>query len=197
MVGVTADMPAKRVNSDFRKHLTSLKRRADDPYYQHTFDSPNLHHAQQLLDDDAFWKRSSVEPILVNAYLGIYDGKWHLSHQYVFQNYVYWGDGKNTPEEEKLLVQDAFDSERRKFERLRTKFSEANHTEPRSERPGIPEETRIAVWRRDGGNCVRCGSRERLEYDHIIPISRGGSNTARNIELLCENCNRSKGDRIQ
>lgn len=36
-----------------------------------------------------------------------------------------------------------------------------------------------------------------LEYDHIVPVSRGGSNTARNVELLCEVCNRSKGDRIQ
>jgi 5-methylcytosine-specific restriction endonuclease McrA len=43
---------------------------------------------------------------------------------------------------------------------------------------------------------VDCGSRERLEYDHIIPVSRGGSNTVRNIELRCERCNRSKGARI-
>ncbi|MBF0103144.1 MAG: HNH endonuclease, partial [Desulfobacterales bacterium] len=42
----------------------------------------------------------------------------------------------------------------------------------------------------------RCGSRENLEYDHIIPVSKGGSNTARNIELLCEKCNREKSDKI-
>jgi Holliday junction DNA helicase RuvB len=60
-------------------------------------------------------------------------------------------------------------------------------------RENIPSDVRREVWRRDGGKCVKCGSRENLEYDHIIPISRGGSNTARNIELLCESCNRSKG----
>ncbi len=49
------------------------------------------------------------------------------------------------------------------------------------------------VWRRDQGRCVMCGSRNRLEYDHIIPASKGGSNTARNIQLLCEKCNREKG----
>jgi 5-methylcytosine-specific restriction endonuclease McrA len=52
------------------------------------------------------------------------------------------------------------------------------------------------VWRRDQGRCVKCGSQEGLEFDHIIPVSRGGSNTARNLQLLCENCNRSKSDTI-
>jgi 5-methylcytosine-specific restriction endonuclease McrA len=52
---------------------------------------------------------------------------------------------------------------------------------------------RNEVWRRDQARCVDCGSRERLEYDHIIAVSRGGSNTARNIELRCETCNRKKG----
>ena len=46
--------------------------------------------------------------------------------------------------------------------------------------------------RRDRGRCVDCDSRERLEFDHIIPVSKGGSNTARNIELRCEACNRRK-----
>ncbi|MHB1787783.1 MAG: HNH endonuclease [Acidimicrobiales bacterium] len=44
---------------------------------------------------------------------------------------------------------------------------------------------------------MKCGSRCRLEYDHIIPVSRGGSDTARNIELPCEVCNRAKGARIE
>lgn len=64
-------------------------------------------------------------------------------------------------------------------------------------RDAIPSEVRREVWRRDGGKCVKCGSRERLEFDHIIPVAKGGSNTARNIELLCEICNRSKSASIQ
>ena len=52
------------------------------------------------------------------------------------------------------------------------------------------------VWRRDMGRCVECGSKELLEYDHIIPFSRGGSSTVRNIQLLCERCNRSKNNNI-
>jgi HNH endonuclease len=60
----------------------------------------------------------------------------------------------------------------------------------------VSVEVRRAVWRRDSGRCVVCGSRERLEYDHIIPVSLGGSNTERNIELLCEVHNRSKSNNI-
>ena len=60
----------------------------------------------------------------------------------------------------------------------------------------IASSVKMAVWRRDQGRCVQCGSNERLEYDHIIPVARGGSNTERNIQLLCEPCNRRKGDSI-
>jgi 5-methylcytosine-specific restriction endonuclease McrA len=61
----------------------------------------------------------------------------------------------------------------------------------------IPSEVKLNVWRRDSGKCVKCGSQERLEYDHIIPVSKGGSNTERNVQLLCEKCNREKAAQIQ
>lgn len=60
----------------------------------------------------------------------------------------------------------------------------------------ISEKVKDAVWNRDGGKCVHCGSNEKLEFDHIIPHSKGGSNTKRNIQLLCEICNRQKSDKI-
>jgi len=60
----------------------------------------------------------------------------------------------------------------------------------------IAKHVRREVWRRDQARCVDCGSQERLEYDHIVPVSRGGSNTVRNIELRCETCNRRKGARV-
>jgi Holliday junction DNA helicase RuvB len=66
-----------------------------------------------------------------------------------------------------------------------------------NQRVAIPSRVRDEVWRRDEGKCVKCGSRVKLEFDHIVPVSKGGSNTARNIELLCEACNRAKSDLIQ
>lgn len=72
-------------------------------------------------------------------------------------------------------------------------------TKEETEQPNrfIPTQVKISVWRRDCGRCVECGSKERLEYDHIIPVSKGGSNTDRNIQLLCEKCNRKKSASIQ
>jgi 5-methylcytosine-specific restriction endonuclease McrA len=60
-------------------------------------------------------------------------------------------------------------------------------------RETISRRARHGVWQRDLGKCVECGSSERLEFDHIIPVAMGGSSTERNLQLLCEVCNRRKG----
>jgi hypothetical protein len=56
----------------------------------------------------------------------------------------------------------------------------------------ITQQVKDLVWNRDNGQCRECGSNEKLEFDHIIPYSKGGSNTYRNVQLLCESCNRKK-----
>lgn len=60
----------------------------------------------------------------------------------------------------------------------------------------IPPEVRREVWHRDNGRCVQCGATQYLEFDHIIPHSRGGANTVGNVQLLCRKCNNDKRDRI-
>ncbi len=60
----------------------------------------------------------------------------------------------------------------------------------------IPHEVQVAVWQRDQGKCVLCGATSYLEYDHIIPFSKGGASTEANIQLLCRRCNQEKGNRI-
>jgi 5-methylcytosine-specific restriction endonuclease McrA len=115
---------------------------------------------------------------------------------WLFKGFRYKVNPIYSDEEKRLLILEDFDNERQKFETLKAKFDGPSTAEIVYERQRIPEKVRIEVWRRDGGKCARCGSRERLEYDHIVPISRGGSNTARNIELLCESCNRAKSNNI-
>jgi hypothetical protein len=61
----------------------------------------------------------------------------------------------------------------------------------------IPTAVKLAVWKRDRGRCVECGSQENLHFDHIIPYSRGGSSlVAENVQLLCASHNLAKRDRI-
>ena len=63
-------------------------------------------------------------------------------------------------------------------------------------RAHIPESLSGQVWRRDGGACVSCGTKQNLQFDHLIPVSRGGATTVKNLQLLCQSCNASKGTRI-
>lgn len=68
---------------------------------------------------------------------------------------------------------------------------------PPKPRRSIPRAIKVAVWRRDGGKCVVCGAADKLHFDHIVPISKGGtSSTADNIQLLCARHNLVKGAKI-
>jgi hypothetical protein len=53
----------------------------------------------------------------------------------------------------------------------------------------IPATVRHEVWLRDGGKCTNCSSTYAVQYEHIIPFAKGGYSTAKNIKLLCRNCN--------
>lgn len=65
-----------------------------------------------------------------------------------------------------------------------------------SGRLAIPLSIQAEVLRRDGERCTYCGATDRrLEYDHIFPVSRGGTNDASNLTIACDRCNRSKGDK--
>jgi hypothetical protein len=62
----------------------------------------------------------------------------------------------------------------------------------------IPTAVKLAVWKRDAGRCIQCGSTDNLHFDHVIPYSLGGSSlVAENIQLLCARHNLAKHDRIE
>jgi hypothetical protein len=63
---------------------------------------------------------------------------------------------------------------------------------------GIPSSVKQEVYKRDRGQCVICGARDNLHFDHDLPFSVGGSSlTAKNVRLLCARHNLEKSDKIQ
>jgi len=60
----------------------------------------------------------------------------------------------------------------------------------------IPRDVRQRAWQRYGGRCAECSATDYLEYDHIIPVAKGGSNSDANVQLLCRRCNLKKSDLI-
>lgn len=60
----------------------------------------------------------------------------------------------------------------------------------------IPQEIREAVLARDGYRCVKCGSTQYLEVDHILPYSLGGTNELSNLQTLCRKCNSEKSNKL-
>ena len=113
---------------------------------------------------------------------------------YMFKGKFYRENEELTTVEIKALLLSREARRKKKIEKAMAYLEIHDHpTERAKRREPIPDDVKMFVWKRDGGRCVKCESREKLEFDHIIPLSKGGSNTARNIQLLCEKCNREKG----
>lgn len=63
---------------------------------------------------------------------------------------------------------------------------------------------RKLLYSMQGGRCVLCDRQlqiddctnadDYLTFDHILPVSRGGSNELANLQGLCRNCNSQKQD---
>lgn len=58
----------------------------------------------------------------------------------------------------------------------------------------VTDKLRFEVFKRDQFTCQYCNGRGgELEVDHIIPVSKGGTNNIDNLVTACKACNRGKG----
>lgn len=72
--------------------------------------------------------------------------------------------------------------------------------QPRRRGRFIPFKTKMRIVRRDNYTCQHCGKHlmdNEVEFDHIIPFSKGGSSEESNLRLTCFDCNRDKSDSVE
>lgn len=54
-----------------------------------------------------------------------------------------------------------------------------------------------AIYERDNGICHLCGEKpDKIHFDHVVPLSKGGAHVESNIKVACARCNLKKGARL-
>ena len=62
---------------------------------------------------------------------------------------------------------------------------------------GITKEQWTEMCKKNNFECAICHKKpEKLEQDHIFPLSKGGLHSIENIQPLCGKCNRKKGNKL-
>lgn len=153
-----------------------------------TLDQPMYLPSGQLSENGKFYnavcnyKKGEQKAELIKVYEKIMPGVW--SYNGIFKLIDAWqeiSDGRMVFKFKLELTNDTMEQTEFEIEHNRL----------------IPTTVKKEVWKRDKGQCVQCGSKENLHFDHIIPFSKGGSSiTAKNIQILCAKCNLSKHDKI-
>lgn len=85
---------------------------------------------------------------------------------------------------------------RSKHRRGRRQAAAKRRSNADSYRSRITKAKRERVYARNGHRCVRCGATEPLSLDHIVPVSKGGTNDEGNLQTMCVPCNGRKGLRM-
>jgi hypothetical protein len=105
-------------------------------------------------------------------------------------------EGRFYAEDDGLSEEDVLALVRERERRARRRLGRAHAALARDgllRRERIPVEIRQAVFERDRGCCVECGSAFDIQYDHVIPFSMGGASSVENLQVLCAGCNQRKG----
>lgn len=70
-----------------------------------------------------------------------------------------------------------------------------NNLTIKQQRKRLTAAAKEKIFIRDKYECQYCGSKEDLEIDHIVPLSKGGNNEDYNLITACHKCNKLKNDK--
>lgn len=59
----------------------------------------------------------------------------------------------------------------------------------------INNKLRIKIFKKYKFKCAICQSSTKLEIDHKKPVSKGGTDSPKNLQVLCKKCNILKSDK--
>ena len=69
----------------------------------------------------------------------------------------------------------------------------------KTHRRHIDPDERRALWEEQNRRCGYCGTKigfSEVTIDHIIPLSKGGTNALDNLQACCGFCNKAKDDSL-
>ena len=160
----------------------------EDPY---TVDQPRATPKGTLTDNGKFekaaleFKSNKREAEIVRVYEKIKDGIWSFNGIFKLVDAYEKKINKRSVFKFILLLTDE------SIKELKEEVEIKEHARL------IPSKVKAEVWKRDKGQCVECGSKDHLHFDHILPFSKGGTSLdVKNIQLLCARHNLSKSDKI-
>ncbi|MCC9175467.1 HNH endonuclease [Arthrobacter sp. zg-Y179] len=113
---------------------------------------------------------------------------WH------YQDWFYWENEGLNPDQVYALITTREQRRVQQIERAQATVALGSHPRGSFSRTRIPDDVKQYVLTRDSGRCQGCGSADDIQYDHIIPVSKGGSSNVENLQILCGSCNRFKSD---
>jgi HNH endonuclease len=209
--GLQGSVPGASLEDNRRWGVLRFLRYAHDRKWlevlPNAYEWPGISHINekaQMEEKEAYAKRLHAESSYKETAKEFFERQHRHPQQVAWGNFWAYKDKilsftsaepETDMEQVALLVKHYLLRHERQFDKIQREIEALENLEKLASvsREPISESVRLFVWQRDKGQCVKCGSRERLEFDHVIPIALGGSNTERNIQLLCEPCNRSKG----
>ena len=101
-----------------------------------------------------------------------------------------WWDSKE--QWEGFLAEVTDEQKRRRTFQEKKSAAKQRRSQFQRDRPRL----KILLIERDGYACKECGSQEGLEIDHVVPLSRGGSDDLGNLQWLCDHHNSKKRDKV-